>query len=291
MMSYWRKKICKITTILVLLLMLSEGGIRAAAKGCDGICPFSGFKGITPAVTVTPPAATASSAGSTLSRRAFLQLDAGTILQNTQIDHTKSSRYFVVCRIHKKDAVYQRILGKSYVPNKNISYKDLRYIKVLHYNYKHQIQVGELLVNQRIAARTKQIFYHLFQKEYEIRSMYLVEKYWVKNHPEQTDTASCRAGNTSGFFYRTMTGGSRLSNHAYGLAIDINTRENPYASYKNGRWNCPVTQSAKYLTRKPKHHMITKKDPCYRLFTRAGFQWGGNWTNPKDYQHFEYKKN
>ena len=26
---------------------------------------------------------------------------------------------------------------------------------------------------------------------------------------------------------------------------------------------------------------------CYTLFTEKGFEWGGDWTDRKDYQHFE----
>jgi len=31
-------------------------------------------------------------------------------------------------------------------------------------------------------------------------------------------------------------------------------------------------------------------DLCFRLFTEAGFEWGGDWTTRKDYQHFELKE-
>lgn len=30
-----------------------------------------------------------------------------------------------------------------------------------------------------------------------------------------------------------------------------------------------------------------KGDLCYTLFTEKGFEWGGDWTDRKDYQHFE----
>ena len=32
---------------------------------------------------------------------------------------------------------------------------------------------------------------------------------------------------------------------------------------------------------------IKKGDLCYKLFTENGFEWGGDWTTVKDYQHFE----
>jgi len=34
-------------------------------------------------------------------------------------------------------------------------------------------------------------------------------------------------------------------------------------------------------------YKIDHDDLCFRLFTAAGFEWGGDWTSCKDYQHFE----
>ena len=35
-------------------------------------------------------------------------------------------------------------------------------------------------------------------------------------------------------------------------------------------------------------HVITEEDYAYQLFTANGWTWGGAWSNPKDYQHFQY---
>ena len=34
-------------------------------------------------------------------------------------------------------------------------------------------------------------------------------------------------------------------------------------------------------------YKITRDDLCCRLFLEHGFNWGGDWENSKDYQHFE----
>ncbi len=34
-------------------------------------------------------------------------------------------------------------------------------------------------------------------------------------------------------------------------------------------------------------YKINKNDLCYQLFIEKGFEWGGDWTDRKDYQHFE----
>ena len=34
-------------------------------------------------------------------------------------------------------------------------------------------------------------------------------------------------------------------------------------------------------------YKIEKDDICYKLFIENGFEWGGDWKDIKDYQHFE----
>ena len=49
----------------------------------------------------------------------------------------------------------------------------------------------------------------------------------------------------------------------------------------------PVTAEA-YLDRDASFdYKIEKGDLCYRLFTERGFEWGGEWPDRKDYQHFD----
>jgi len=46
--------------------------------------------------------------------------------------------------------------------------------------------------------------------------------------------------------------------------------------------------AADYVDRsKDFSHKIDHDDLCYKLFTEHGFEWGGDWTHSKDYQHFE----
>ena len=34
-------------------------------------------------------------------------------------------------------------------------------------------------------------------------------------------------------------------------------------------------------------YKIDHEDLCFKLFTEHGFEWGGDWEDRKDYQHFE----
>ena len=82
------------------------------------------------------------------------------------------------------------------------------------------------------------------------------------------------------------TGGSGTgtwSNHAYGLAIDINPRENPYVGC--GQSSDPTAQS--YLDRSRMRRGMVGAG--VRAFAAFGWDWGGSWSgNTKDYMHFSH---
>lgn len=62
---------------------------------------------------------------------------------------------------------------------------------------------------------------------------------------------------------------SEMSYHAYGLAMDINPQTNPYvASGATEGYDIPQSVIA--------------------IFEAHNFVWGGSWSVPKDYMHFEY---
>lgn len=210
---------------------------------------------------------------------------SGTTTNPSNIDTTALEQYFIIMPI--PDDIYAYIRGKSFQDNTETTLDDLRYIKVLHYNFDHNIQVGEIIVNKKIANEIRDIFMELYRNEYEIQSMYLPDRYW-DGDGNSTDTASCDANNTSGFFYRKAEGSKKLSKHAKGMAIDINPQQNPYVSYTTGSPVCVHDNAQQYIARDTGlPHVITTDDLCYKLFANRGYKWGGSWNNPKDYQHFQ----
>lgn len=212
-------------------------------------------------------------------------IPAGTLIAEDQIDRNTLSQYF--CAFPISDEIYERINGKSYRENDNIGLEQLRYIKVLHYNFDHQLQMGELIVNADLAEDYTNIFRELFEVEYEIQSMYLIDNYWTGDG-DTSDTASIEVNNTSAFCYRAVTGGTKLSNHAFGRAIDINPQQNPYVSYSSGSPVWSHDNADAYIDRSAGlDHMIDHDDICYQIFAKYGFSWGGDWNSVKDYQHFE----
>ena len=219
-----------------------------------------------------------------------IELNPGEVFATEELELAELSNFFLAVPIVEGDEIYQRIYGKSYQINDDISLEELRYIKLLHYNYDGEIQVGELIVNQVIAQDCLEIFQALFEAEYEICRIVLVDDYWTGDGVE-SDAVSIKNNNTSSFNYRYVPGSTSRSNHALGLAIDLNPRENPYVPTVDGTADYSALDEEEYYyatNRKDTDaHVITHEDLAYQLFTEHGFTWGGDWKTLKDYQHFE----
>ena len=213
---------------------------------------------------------------------------AGTVLDRDQIDTDNLSQYFTSEEIEEGDSVYNRIYGQSYVDNDNIDLSDLRYLKMLHVNFDGDYQVGEMIVNELVVSDVLDIFETLCAEGYEIYSMYLIDDFW-SGDPDDSDWYSIEANNTSCFCYRTATGSGNLSKHALGRAIDINPQQNPYVTYdSDGDAHYSHDNASDYVyDRDDYDHMITTSDRAYELFINYGWTWGGSWSSPKDYQHFQ----
>lgn len=181
------------------------------------------------------------------------------------------------------DAVFQRMLGKSYKAGCTIPRSELRYLQLSHYDGQGDICVGEIVCNKMIANNLKEIFQELYRHKYPIERMQLIDDY------DADDERSMRDNNTSCFNYRPIAGSKKLSKHSQGLAIDINPLYNPCVRKgSDGKTSVQPSTGRKYANRSRKGpYMIDSSDLCYKLFVKHGFKWGGNWRSLKDYQHFE----
>lgn len=219
-----------------------------------------------------------------------IELKPGIVLSKEELDLVDITNFFMASPIIEGDEIYERIYGKSYRTNDDITLEELRYIKLLHYNYDGDIQVGELIVNQKIEKDCLDIFQKLFEAEYQIYRMVLVDDYWTGDGVE-SDAVSMKNNNTSCFNYRYVPGSTSRSNHALGLAIDLNPRENPYVPTSNGAADYSALDEEEYYyatnRKESDAHVITHEDLAYKLFLEHGFSWGGDWRSLKDYQHFE----
>lgn len=184
------------------------------------------------------------------------------------------------------DAVKDKITGISYPESGcTVPYEDLNYVGLLYIDFNGEEQTGELICNKAIAQDMVEIFYELYQNDYRIERIRLIDEY------DGDDTLSMMDNNTSCFNYRVVDGTTNLSKHALGCAIDINPFYNPYVVFnKDGTGETYISPkgSEPYTDRSLDFpYKIDESDLCYKLFTAHGFTWGGNWNSCKDYQHFQ----
>ena len=181
------------------------------------------------------------------------------------------------------DTVFALMKGKSFKDNCTVPRASLRYLKCLHVDKDGCILVGEMVVNKVVADDVLDIFRQLYEAKYPIERMRLID-YW-----DADDERAMRDNNSSSFNFRFISHTTTVSKHGKGTAIDINTLYNPYHKIlSTGEEVIEPATGKPYLDRtKDFDYKIVKGDLCYRLFTAKGFRWGGDWTNRKDYQHFE----
>lgn len=180
------------------------------------------------------------------------------------------------------DVIFSRIKGKSYKDNCTVPLSELRYLHVLHVGFDGETHEGEIICNVSIAEDLLDIFKNLYDAEYQIEKIRLVDEY------NADDESSMRDNNSSCFNFRFISHTTRVSKHGRGMAIDINTLYNPCVKVVDGKYFIEPATAGDYIDRtKNFAHKIDENDLCYKLFTEHGFEWGGHWKSLKDYQHFE----
>ena len=239
---------------------------------------------ITPTPSITQKGELSPSSGNL----AFsdVQLRVGEAISDEEIENI--NKYFTSSIIERDSEIFDRINGKSYRDNDDIALENLRYLTIPYYNFEQQVILGEMIVNKDIQEDILNIFKELFNNKYEINSIKLIDDYWQDGCSGNiADNNSIEDNNTSCFCYRPVTGGESISNHGYGRAIDINPQQNPYVENgQNSHRNADEYVNNRYVG-EPHVIVASDEDICYSTFTKYGFTWGGNWTNPIDYQHFE----
>lgn len=180
-------------------------------------------------------------------------------------------------------ALFKRIYGKSFKHNCNIKRDELRYLHLLHYTIDGSIKLGEMICHKDVAKDLINIFRQLYEAKYPIERIQLIDDY------NADDITSMNHNNTTCFNYRAVAGSKKLSNHSMGKAVDINPLYNPYVKRRaDGSYKISPETGRKYADRSRNFkYKIDKDDLAYRLFTKYGFRWGGNYRSLKDYQHFE----
>jgi hypothetical protein len=147
-----------------------------------------------------------------------------------------------------------------------------------YWGFDDKPHTGELVVHKTVTDDITTVFRKLYGWRWPIYQMKLVDAY------KGDDFKSIDANNTSAFNCRPATGSSHWSNHAYGKAIDVNPRENPYVTASGST----AHENAKKFTKRPMKGkgVINPGDKVVKAFSQVGWEWGGYWSGTKDLQHF-----
>lgn len=201
--------------------------------------------------------------------------------------------------------IKQQMEGVSMQNLTGITYDELSYLTIPHYDFYGNIKNGHMVVNKKVADEVLLIFQELYKIKYPIERMEIVDNFTGSDHKTGTslDFASIEANNTSAFNDRMTAGGSNSgkvpSKHADGLAIDINPQINPYinddgsCSHENAKMfttNRGITDPKPGWTDAQKRACITKDAQIYKIFEKYGWKWLGTDDNKNDTQHF-YREN
>lgn len=172
----------------------------------------------------------------------------------------------------------QRMTGVSWHPGCPVGLDDLRLLALTYWGFDGEVHFGRLVVNRDAARPVLGVMRRLYRLHYPFRRVRLVDAYGADDH------RSMKADNTSAFNCRFVSGTSRWSQHAYGRAIDINPVENPYA---DGDGYVSPPQGAPFADRSQHAKgLIHSGGAVVRAFAAVGWGWGGDWSWPKDFQHF-----
>jgi hypothetical protein len=158
-----------------------------------------------------------------------------------------------------------------------VAVDELSYLTMSHYGFDGEYHTGEMIVNAAVAEDIVWVFQQLHDARFPIEDMRVTTA-------EEIDAPPTGDGNrTASFECRPSVGSSNWSQHAYGLAVDINRFQNPYI---RGELVLPELASY-YLDRSlDEPGMIVAGDVVHQAFTELGWGWGGNWNSLKDWMHF-----
>jgi D-alanyl-D-alanine carboxypeptidase len=173
--------------------------------------------------------------------------------------------------------------GTTWQPGCPVPLRELRLLTLRYWGFDGQVHQGPMVVNRAVASQVVSVFRRLFQARFPVQEMHLALQY-LPGHDDPNDTRNY----TSGFNCRPVVTArgpmTSWSQHAYGLAIDVNPIQNPYVTadgYVRNLHARPYRDRSLRLL-----GMIHPGDDVVRAFAAVGWGWGGHWSGSKDYMHF-----
>lgn len=151
-----------------------------------------------------------------------------------------------------------------------------RLIDVEYYSFDGKLHRGQIIVDVDLVNDIVGLFDLIKRIKFPIKSVIPVSD----SRFMSDDDRSAYANNSSGFNYRYIAKTTKLSNHSFGRAIDLNPAINPYI-----RDDYRQPEGVEYDPSVV--GTITQGGEIVDYLKSKGWAWGGDWTDRKDYMHFE----
>ncbi len=186
-------------------------------------------------------------------------------------------------------ALQKKMIGNTWHAGCPVGLNDLSYLKLSYWGFDNKPHQGELIINQKLAIDTLDIFKQLYEAHFPIEKMVVPENLiGDKKFPTSIDLAFYLDNSDDTNAFSCRVDGQRpndFSPHSLGIAIDINPYYNPAIiapQYMNRQ------QGRKYLDRKLQHMgTIAEGDFVFTTFLNHGWEWGGFFDDGVDYMHFQ----
>jgi hypothetical protein len=184
---------------------------------------------------------------------------------------------------HVVTPVTRADLGASWRPGCPVKVSDLRRLRVTYRDYQGVRRTGTLVLHRSVTSDVRKAFASALREDFRIFRMAEAAQYYTGSlTPLAVDEALMSANITSGFnCRRTLEGG--WSRHAYGKAIDVNPRQNPYSSPSG------IKPAGADRTRDGSMGQLSSQSAIVAELRAAGWVWGGTW-RAKDWQHLDLRR-
>ena len=158
----------------------------------------------------------------------------------------------------------------------------LRVLSYRYYGFDKQTHIGQIVVNKKVAAPLAKVFGKLYRMRFPIRDGAFASTYGP--HPDRSGdvTASFECRDAAASPCSSSSSTHHWSMHAFGEAVDLDPRENPYVG-------CGMTRdkTARSYMNRSNHRPGMVTPAVRRAFASIGWGWGGSWVgSTKDYMHF-----
>ena len=182
-------------------------------------------------------------------------------------------------------ALERELVGATWRPGCPVPISGLRLLRFNHVGFDGKVKRGRMVVNADVAEDVMWVFGQLFDVGFPMKRVDLAREFHEARWEEQPHS---RRSVTASFNCRVVVTpdgpGSTFSQHAYGLAVDVNPLQNPYVrsdGWVRNRYARPYVDRSEDLP-----GMIRDGDVVVRSFVAIGWSWGGRWSGGKDYMHF-----